>query len=204
MNESSHGVALQGVQQEWAAKGSMGSSSPSGGRVLRKHTTSFLFLMGSLMCLLIYKTGLMMQTCPLSSQAFTRRTVVSWGGTRKLLAWGERPPPSSPGVDASPSSSWDGAWCPDSVFRTQVLEWDRVTSIWTQSFCHVFSSVAWHAFPSCPQIQTLHSYGPCSGPFSSSLSSLWNQNRLPPASRTTLKWTLPTQNSLMTQTPRMN
>lgn len=49
-----------------------------------------------------------------------------------MLRWGGCPPPSSQG-DASPSSSWDGAWCPDLVFRTQVLEYDRVIFTATQS-----------------------------------------------------------------------
>lgn len=79
---------------------------------------------------------------------------MSGGGTRKVLAWGECPPPSSPREwRLSLSSSWNGAWCPDSFFRTQILEGDTVTSTSTQSYRRAFSSVAWRAFPSCPQKQ---------------------------------------------------
>lgn len=94
----------------------------------------------------------------------------------------------------------NGAQCLDSVFRTQVLEGD-ITSTAPQGLCCAFPSVAWNAFPSCPQIQTSCHCGPTSGPFSSSLSPLWNQNQLPPALRTASKWKL--QNSPTTQTPKM-
>lgn len=90
------------AQQEWTAL--RAGVFPSLRREGAKETDNVIsFTDGRLMGLPIYKMGLMMRTCTISSQAFTRRTLVSRGGAGKVLAWGERPPPSSPGGDAPPS-----------------------------------------------------------------------------------------------------
>lgn len=182
------------------SKAEQGSSLPSGKRVLRKRVMSFLWRkVDWRVCWFTrwvwwYWLALLI----LPSWAFTRRTVASWGGARKVLRWGGCPPPSSQG-DASPSSSWDGAWCPDLVFRTQVLEYDRVIFTATQSHSalwlamHFQTALKYKPYPLWANLWT----------FLSSPSPLWNQNHLPPALRTTSTWKLQIQSSLMTQIPRM-
>ena len=147
MNESSHGVAFKGHSRSgrysWA--GVFLSLRKEG----IKETCNVISLTDAGWCVCRF-TGWFwwywLVLSILASQAFTGRTVVSQGGARKVLGWGEGPTPGSLGGDASPSSSWNGAQCPDSASRTQVLEWDT-TSIAPQSLCHEFSSVAWNVFP---------------------------------------------------------
>lgn len=122
------------AQQEWAARLREGSSPPSGGKVLRKHTTSFLLLMeGWWVCRFtrrVWWRGLALSV--LASQAFTRRTVVSWEGAGMVLPWGDCPPSSSPGVMPSPPpvrtepniqtwSSGHGFWSENIHFNRDLL-----------------------------------------------------------------------------------
>lgn len=122
-----------------------------------KETHSIIFLNnGRFMCLPIYKIVLMIPTWNLHS-CFTSlhgEDSSVTGGARKILGWGECPPPSSPGGSASSSLVGMEPQCPDLIFRMHVPEWELRTFFATQSLCQACNSGAQNVFPRCPQIQT--------------------------------------------------
>lgn len=148
--------------------------------------------------LLIYKMDLMILTCTLNlaSQAFTGRTIVSHAGASEVLGC---PTPSSP----------------ETMLPFLQLEWSPVSRLSLQDpgsggrydiHCHkepppwtLLCGLEYSSHR--PQIQTSCPCRPTSGPLSSSPSSLWNQNSLPPALRTTSKWKFQIQNFPMAQIP---
>lgn len=133
-------------------------------------------------------------TLNLASQAFTGRTTVSHGVASEVLGC---PTPSSPEV-MLPFLQLE--WSPVSRLSLQDPGSGREYDIHCQTepppwtlLCGLECSPHWS------QIQTSCPRRPTSGPFSSSPSSLWNQNSLPPALRTTSKWKFQVQNFPMTQ-----
>lgn len=67
------------------------------------------------------------------------RRIVSRREATKILGWGENPPPSSPGGDASSSPVGMELQHPDVVSRMHAVTWDVMASLATQHLCQACS-----------------------------------------------------------------